>query len=152
MSTIQDRLIILAATQKSMVEVTNKLNKWDNSQICIENSAYESMNTSDEVLILCKEGNQLVGKLLECCSSMMKNPGVEQCKKTEVVLEDLLKVFMRITQSSNNINELAHRIEMETATQKVMEDSIMESLQSIGNSIDEVVASTELYLATCDNH
>ena len=110
------------------------------------------MNTSDEVLILCKEGNQLVGKLLECCGSMMKNPGEEQCRKTEIVLEDLLKVFMRITQSSNTINELAHRIEMETATQKVMEDSIRDSLQSIGNSIDEVVASTELYLATCENH
>jgi len=150
MNSIQDSLILLAAAQESMTDVAEKLKQLNTTQITIEKSAYESMNSSDDVLNLSKEGRLLVNKLLECCNVLMNQPGEEACLKTKAVLEELNSAFLRISQSSSIINEVAHTIEKNVADQKEIEEGIKVDMHRSSENVNEVIASAEMYLALKD--
>lgn len=141
---MKDRLILLATAQECMTEVADKIAKWDNSQLIMEKSAFESLNYSDDVMNYSKNGSILVGRLLECCQSLLKNPCSVEQMKMEAVLEELLNDFQRIREASTHINEIAHRIEAEAATQKEIEENIKKSLASVSESVDTAAACAEL--------
>ncbi len=144
---MKDRLILLATAQEFMSEIDDKMNKWDQSQLFMEKSAFESLNLSDEVLKLSKEGNALVGRLLECCQGVVRNPGAMEQKKVMVVLEEIHEVFQKINDATTSMNEIAHNIEEEAAKQRVIEDGVKTTLIEVGSSIDTVAACAELMIA-----
>jgi hypothetical protein len=148
-NTIEDRLVLLAKAQESMTDVADIMTRWDNSQLIMEKSAFESLNVSDEVLNLSREGSLLVGRLLECCRSLMKNPSPEESRKMAAVLEEIHEVFFDISQASSNVNDISHRIEAEAESQKEMEEEIRSSLARVGESLDSAIACAELVLAEC---
>ena len=150
MNSIQDSLIHLSTAMESTAEIADNLKKWDDTQFTIEKSAYESMNASDQVLNLSKEGSHLVTKLLACCEILINSPGEEACTNTKAALEELVTAFSRITEVSETINEVAHTIEKNVADQKEIEENIKSSIQNVDKKLSEVVANTELYLALKD--
>jgi hypothetical protein len=44
-----ERLLLLATAQEYMTDVADKMDKWDNSQLTVEKSAFEAMNVSDHI-------------------------------------------------------------------------------------------------------
>lgn len=144
---IEDRLILLAQAQECMADVADQMAKWDKSQLAMEKSAFTSLNVSDKILNWSREGSLLVGRLLECCRSIMTNPSPEENKKMEVVLEEIHQVFLRISQASANVNEISHKIEGEAAVQKEIEEGIKASLVMVGESLDSAIACAEMVLA-----
>lgn len=143
---MKDNLIVLANAQEFMAEVADKMAKWDNSQLVMEKSAFESLNLSDEVLNLSKNGVDLVGRLLECCHSLVENPCAVEQSKVKAVLMELLASFDKITESSANINEIAHSIEAEAAVQRDLEGEIKKSLTGLNESIDTAAACAEFIM------
>lgn len=146
-SKIEDRLKLLAKAQESMSDVADMMACWDKSQQTMEKSAFESLNVSDEVLNLSKEGSLLIGRILECCRAVMKNPGPEENQRMAAVLEEIHEVFLNISNASINVNNISHRIESEAASQKRMEEDIRKSLVQVGDSLDSAIACAEMVLA-----
>lgn len=144
---MKDRLIQLATAQEFMADVADKMTRWDKSQLVMEKSAFESLNYSDEVLNLSKEGSSLVARLLECCQAVVKSPGVIEQKKMTSVLEEIHDMFNKINEASSNINEIAHKIEGEAAIQKEIEEDIKISLIEVGESVDAAAACAEFIMA-----
>lgn len=144
---VKDKLIQLATAQEFMVGTTDKLVQWDKSQLTMEKSAFDSLNLSDEVLNLSKSGSVLVGRLLECCQELLRNPRAAEQKKVALVLEELLEIFGRIEDSSARINEISHRIESEAETQKEIEEGIKNSLGEMAETIDTAAACAEFMMS-----
>ncbi|MDD3172280.1 MAG: hypothetical protein PHF63_01200 [Herbinix sp.] len=145
--TINDRLILLATAQECMADVADKMVQWDKSQLIMEKSAFDSMNVSDEVLRLSKEGSVLVDRLIESCQAMLENPNAVEHQKMSVVLEEIYKVFYNISVASTNVSMISHKIEKEAAAQKDIEEELKEVLVGVSESIDSAVACAELILA-----
>lgn len=152
MQIINDRLILLATAQECMADISDKMIKWENSQLSVEKDAFDALNVSDKVLKLSKEGSTLVEILLECCHSLMKNPSPEEKKKMAAVLEEIHTVFGNISDASSSISEISHKIEGETAVQKETADNLKKLLSYVSESIDFVVASAELAIAENQNN
>ena len=145
---ISERLILLATAQESMMEMTDRMDQWGNSQLSLEKSAFDCLNISDKVLNLSKEGNLLVKKLQECCLAMMNNPNENTYKQNmKDVLAELHGVFSNITETSAYVNEISHQIEGEVAVQKEMEVVIKNTFNHVSESIDSALACAELMLA-----
>lgn len=144
---MKDRLIQLATAQQFMVDVAAEMVRWDKSQLVMEKSSFEALNLSDEVLNLSKEGSMLVGRLLECCHSIVKNPCDIEKKKITAVLGEIHDVFSKINDASANINEISHRIEGEAAAQKELEEGVKKTLHEVGETIDTAAACTEFIMA-----
>jgi|GEM_PF-733379 hypothetical protein len=144
---MKDRLINLANAQEFMADAADKMAKWDQSQLVMENSAFESLNLSDEVLNLSKNGSQMVGRLLECMQSMLENPCELEHEKVKVVLEELISSFGRIDGASVNLNEISHRIEAEAAIQREIEEGIKKTLNEVAESIDSATACVEFLMS-----
>ncbi len=144
MKTTNDCLILLATTQEYMTDITDKMVLWENSQLFVERDAFDSLNVSDKVLKLSKEGSALVELLMECCQSLMDNPSPEKKKKMAVVLKEIHSVFHNISEASSSISDISHKIEGEAAIQKEIGDNLKKSLSYISESINSIVASTEL--------
>ncbi len=150
MNSIQDGLVLLASAQHSAKDAVERLKQWDDTQLEIEQSAYEAMNASDKVLNLSREGAQIVSKLIVCCDVLMNNPDEEACANTKEILEELVVALGHISQASTTINEVAHTIEKNVAEQKVIEEGISDTMHHLTDHLDEVVAGTELYLTLKD--
>lgn len=146
-STIEDRIKLLAAAQENMSYVADQIADWDKSQLTMEKSAFDSMNVSDNVLNLSKEGSRLVDRLLECSCEIMKYPTPEENKKVAAVLEDIHKVFGNISRASMSVSEISHKIEGEAAAQKEMQEEIRRSLSQVSDSLDSAIACAEMVLA-----
>jgi hypothetical protein len=144
---VKDRLILLATAQQSMADITDKMDCWKKSRLILEKSAFDSINVSDKVLNLSKEGNKLVINLLECCKAVLQNPTPEEQRKTAMVLNEIHGVFQCIADLSASVNDISHIIEGEAAKHKGVEDDVKKSLTQIGESIDAAIACAELYLA-----
>lgn len=143
---MKDGLILLATAQEFMADVADKMTKWEKSQLVLEKSAFNSLNLSDEVMNLSKNGSILVGRLLECCQRLLKNPCAAEQKKISAVLEELLDTFNKISEDSAIINEISHRIEAETAAQREVEDAVKKSLTKVGESVNTATACTEFIM------
>lgn len=144
---INERLILLATAQESMMDVTEMMSQWDNSQLLTEKSAFDSMNVSDAVLNMSKEGGRLVGLLEECCSEIAVGTSAEKYLKMTALLEEIRNLFHNITEASASVNDISHKIEGEVAHQKEIEENIKNHLNSVGESLDSAVACAELMMA-----
>ncbi len=149
---IRERLILLASAQECMTNVTTKMEAWDASQLTMEKSAYEIMNTSDDVLRFTREGSLLAGKLMDCCRSLMDNPCMDIIKNKDMagVLEELNQVFANISEASAGVSDLAHKLEEEVEVQKELEESVKICLGNVGECVNSVLACEELVMASVE--
>lgn len=145
--TIKDRLIHLAVAQEFMTDVTDKMADWDKSQSVMEQSAFDSLNVSDDVLRLSREGSELIDNLSECCLALVKNPGVTEQKELSEVLAEIHNIFNKINEASARISIISHQIEGQAAIQKKLEEGVKQSLEQLGGSIDTVAACAEFIMA-----
>jgi hypothetical protein len=143
---IKDRLIFLATAQECLADVTEKMDRLDEAQFVMENSAFEAMNVSDKVLNFSKDGSLLAGKLMECCSTVAINSCDEEKQKLISVLGEIHELFRNISAATVELNEISHRIEREAASQKEIQDDIKKAHASVKESLDSAVACAELVL------
>jgi uncharacterized protein YPO0396 len=144
---VKDRLILLATAQEYMIEVADKLEQWENSQLVTEKYMFESMNETDKVLNLSREGSHLIKKMKDFCSEGNIGEASDQHLKLESQLQEFQNLFKNIMTSSAAANELSHRIESEAAEQKKMEEEIRNTLSQVSGSIESAVACAEIVLA-----
>ncbi len=145
---VSERIVLLAKAQECMVEITEKMDQWEDSQMVLEKSAFDCLNVSDKVLNLSNEGNLLVEELQECCRTMIKNPDkVIDKQKIAEVISEIHGIFNNITETSASVNEVAHKIEGVVAVQRDIEESIKAASVHVSGSIDEALACAEMMLA-----
>lgn len=144
---IKDGLILLSTAQECMADVADKMAQWDNSQLIMEDSAFTSMNVSDVVINMSKEGSLLVDRLLECCTLMVENPTIIEKQKVTSVLHEIINLFQKISKAAEKVNEISHKIEGEAAIQREIEENIKKSLSYVTEGIDKAVAGADLLLS-----
>lgn len=144
---LNERLILLATAQESMLDVADMMNQWDKSQLATEKSAFDSMNVSDKVLNMSKEGSRIIERLQGCCSEISVGTSADKYLKMMTLLDEVRNLFCSITDASAAANDISHKIEGEVATQKVIEENIRGHLNQVMESIDSAVACAELMLA-----
>lgn len=144
---ISERLILLATAQESMMDVSEMMSQWDSSQLLTEKNAFDSMNVSDAVLNMSKEGERLVGLLEECCSEIAVGASAEKYLKMTALLEEIWNLFHSITEASAKVNDISHKIEGEVAYQKEIEENIKNHLNSVGESLNSALACAEMMMA-----
>lgn len=143
---VRDRLIMLAKSRERMSEIDKKIAMWDSFQLTVEKSMFETMNTSDKVLNLSRQGKRLVN-LLENYSH--EQPGVTEVGTPEVnlIVKDIQRIFEEICFNSAKINEFMHRFEGEIACQREIEDELQKEMSQIGECLDSALACAELVMA-----
>lgn len=144
---MNERLILIATAQKCMTDVAEMMEQWDDSQLNTEKYAFDSMNVSDKVLNLSKEGNSLIEHLHECCKDVHTGLSNEKCKKMVVIQEELKRLFLNIMELSYEANDIAHKIEGEVSSQKEIEEGIKCQLSQLGENLDAAVACDEFIMA-----
>jgi flagellin-like hook-associated protein FlgL len=145
--TVKERLINLATAQEVMADTADQITKWDETQLVLEKSAFDSLNVSDNVLKYSQECSALVARLLECCHTVVKSPDSYQQKKMLTVLEEIHEDFNKINEASSNLSDISHRIESQVTLQREIEEGIKKSLCQLSDCIDTAAASTELIIA-----
>lgn len=141
---MNERLVLLATAQESMTEVDDRMAKWDNSQLTIEKSAFDAMNVSDQILNMSRDCKSLVAKMQEYLHKCTVCPEEEAKLKMASSLEELQNKLQKIGTSSSDINDISHKIEGETASQRVIKEGINNSLTHVRESVDVAVACAEL--------
>ena len=144
---LNEKLLVLANAQECMTYVSDIMEQWDNSQLNTEKIAYESINLSDSVLNMSKEGCRLSQLLEECCNEVSVGASADKYLKMTVFLEELKGLFQNISETTAVENEICHQMEEEIANQRELQENIKSSLSQIGESLDVSVASTELILS-----
>lgn len=144
---VNERLILLATAQECMTDVTEVMEQWESSQLILEKSAFESMNITDKILNLSKEGDFLVKRLQSCYLEPFAGTKAEDTGEITALLEETQGLFNNILEASITGNEISHNIERETALQKEFEEVIKCCLCQVNESIDSAVACTEFILA-----
>lgn len=143
---IKERLVLLAQAQENMTEIIDRLSSWDNSQLSVEKSAFTSMNVSDRILNLSKEGNRLAEKLQEYCSNDKMGYEAIDTQKVASILHDVQSLFQTIWQSANEANETSHNLENEIALQREVVEEIKSSISDINETVDQAMACAEFIL------
>ncbi len=143
---INERLILLATAQECMMDVADMMDQWDSSQLMTEKSAFESVNVSDNILNMSKEGNRLVSLLQECCNEITVGTTADKYLKMTALLEEIKNLFQNIMEASNSSNVISHMIEGEVALQKTIEEDIKNHLTNVCESLDIAVARAELIM------
>lgn len=144
---INERLILLATAQESMNDVADMMSQLDSSQLMTEKIAFDSVNVSDKVLNMSKEGSRLVELLQDCCSEASVGTTADKYLKMTAMLSEIRNLFQNITEASAQANDISHKIEGEVANQKEIEEHIKCQLGQIVDSIDSAVACAEFMLA-----
>lgn len=144
---LNERLILLATAQECMTDVADKMDQWNSSQLNMEKSAYDSMNMSDHVLNMSKEGKRLVNLLQECCNEISVGTTADKYLKMITLLEEVKNLFHNIHEASSIANDISHQIEGEVAFQKDIGEEIKNNLIIVGESIDSTLACTEFIIA-----
>lgn len=145
MNKLNEKLLVLADAQECMTNVADIMEQWDNSQLNSEKLAYESINLSDTLLNMSKEGYRLMLLLEEYCKEL--STSADKYLKTTAFLDEIKSVFQNISENAEIENEICHQMEEEIANQREMQESIKNCLYQIGESLDVSVASTELILS-----
>jgi len=144
---INKRLILLATAQECMTAVVEVMEQWDSSQLILEKSAFESMNITDKILNLSKDGKFLVKRLQNCYGETFTGTKTEYAREITALLEEAQGLFNNILEASITGNEISHNMERETALQKEIEEGLKCSLCQVNGSIDSAVACAEFILA-----
>ena len=144
---ISEKLIQLATAQGCMTDVADMMEHWANSQLNTEKIAYESLNESDKVLNMSKEGYRLIELLQDCCKEISAGTTADKYLKMTALLEEIKNLFQNINEATSTVNDISHKIEGEVAFQKEIEEEIRSHLVHVGESLDIAVACAELTLA-----
>lgn len=146
---LSERLLLLATTQEFMTTITDKMEQWSTSQLNTEKSAFDSMNMSDRVLNMSRDGKRLVELLRECCKEckVTSDSTTDEYLNMTLLLDDMKNLFQLITEASAEVNDISHRIEGEVAFQKEIGEGIKNNLILVGESIDSTIACAEFIMA-----
>ena len=145
-----ERLILLATVQERMMDVAVMLEQWDNSRLIAEKNAFDSINISDRILNLSKEGNNLMCLLQQCFLEIQSIADSEHLHNMSLLLAELHKLIQNITETSAEWNDISHQIEEEVAYQNEIKENVSNHLCQIAECVDITMARTEL-LAAGDN-
>lgn len=148
---MNERLVLLATAQESMTEVDDKMAKLDISQLTIEKSAFDAMNVSDHILNMSRECKGLVAKMQEYLQRCTVCPEEEAKLNIASLLEELQNKLQKIGTASSDINDISHKIEGETASQRVIKEGINHSLTHVRESVDVAVACAEFTFCECEH-
>ncbi len=146
-SKLNEKLLALANAQECMTYVSDIMEQWDNSQLNTEKIAYESINLSDSVLNMAKEGSRLTLLLEECCKEISIGASADRYLKMTAFLEEIKSLFHNISEATEAENEICHQMEEEIANQRELQENIKGNLYQMGESLNVSVASTELILS-----
>jgi uncharacterized protein YoaH (UPF0181 family) len=141
------RLVHLATAQESIFEVTKLIERWEQSQLVLEKNAFDTMNMSDTILNLSKEGTKLVERLQEYFLTGMADSREEDIKLVASLLEEIQLMFDRIVDISICANETAHILENEAAKQQEIGEDMRTQFCRVVDDIDSVVACEEFLFA-----
>jgi len=144
---VNERLKLLATAQQSMREVADIMELWEDSQLVLEKSTFDSINGSDSALGLSREGKKLVTKLLEHCQRITENPNNADIDTMAVLLNEAGGLFQNIHAATKKSNEIAHNLELEVAHQREIAEHMKNSVGVIAKSVDQAVACAEFLLA-----
>ncbi len=141
------RLVYLATAQESIFDVTKMIEKWEQSQLVLEKNAFDTMNMSDTILNLSKEGTKLVKRLQEYFMTGLSESKEEDIKLVAFLLQEIQGMFDRIVDHSACANETAHIIENEVAVQREIGDSMKTEVCKVIDHIDSCAACEEFLFA-----
>ncbi|MBP1755472.1 MAG: hypothetical protein H6Q59_1870 [Firmicutes bacterium] len=141
------RLVHLATAQECMFDVTKKIEQWESSQLVLEKNAFDTMNMSDTILNLSKEGTQLVEQLQEYFLIGMAEAREEEIKLVASLLLDIQGMFDRIVDHSFCANETAHILEAEVAEQREIGEGMKDRVGMVIDNIDAAAACEEFLFA-----
>lgn len=143
---ISERLVHLASAQESMADIVDKAEQWVKSQLQMEKIAYESLNASDTILNLSKEGNLLVELLQKHYNDVSLDISGEQYPKISLLLDEVKLLFHKINHAAANANEFSHEVEGEVAFQREIGEVMKKNMLNVGESLDCAVACIELLM------
>ena len=141
------RLVHLATAQECIFDVLKKIEKWESSQSVLEKNAFDTMNMSDTILNLSKEGTKLVEQLQEYFLTVMAEAREEDIKFVASRLSDILGMFDKILDHSFCSNETAHILEAEVADQREIGECMKEQVCKVIDHIDASAACEEFLFA-----
>lgn len=143
---LNERLLLLANAQESMRDLSNRMEIWNESQLNTEKHAFDSMNISDHILNMSKEGKHLIAMLQEHYNKNCLDKADEECVKMGTIMNEIQDLFVHITRASFIANDISHKIEEEIALQKEIGEGMKNSLDIINESLDTTVACAELMI------
>lgn len=144
---ISDKLKLLAKSQEYLIEITEMMNQWNSSQLFLEKTMFDSLNNSDRVLNLSREGRQLSAKLLKCCNSLNEKADSNVINILKEVAEETEEIFTKLVSTSKKANEITHNLEEQINCQRQASDNIEDSVEYITESVDQAVACAEFLLS-----
>jgi hypothetical protein len=144
---INDRLLQLAAAQNSVIDLSICIDQWEQSQLMLEKSAFEAMNTADKILNLSKEGFSLVDQLQNHFLKGMEHIHSEQLEQVRTLFGNLHALYQQILENAHLANETAHDFEVEVATQREIGENMLKSVSCIGESVEAALACAEFIIA-----
>ncbi|HKL80031.1 MAG TPA: hypothetical protein VJ888_06305 [Mobilitalea sp.] len=143
---VNQRIIQLGAAQECMGHVSDIVEKLEQSQLRIEKSSYEAMNSTDKVLNLSREGLELMTKLKSCYQTYITKPSEVESKSMTSLLEDMCILIGKITENATKDNEILHTIEREVANQSDATEEISSSIGMVSDSINQAAACAEIIM------
>lgn len=141
------RLVHLATAQESIFDVTKLIEKWEESQTVLERNAFDTMNMSDTILNLSKEGTKLVERLQEYFLTGMADAREEDIKLVASLLKEIQGMFDAIVDYAFCSNETAHILENEVAEQREIGDDMKTNVCKVMDLIDTCAACEEFLFA-----
>ncbi|MDF2908043.1 MAG: hypothetical protein K0R34_3364 [Herbinix sp.] len=141
------RLVHLATAQESIFDVTKLIEQWEESQTVLEKNAFDTMNMSDTILNLSKEGTKLVERLQVYFLTGMADAREEDIKFVASLLKEIQGMFDRIVDHSFCANETAHILENEVASQREIGDGMKSNVCKVMDQIDSCAACEEFLFA-----
>lgn len=144
--TLNEKLILLATAQERMFHISDMMEQFDNSQVFIEKSAYDSINESDKILNLSKESFHIIEKLQEYISFCYNCEDKENSLKIKTLMKEVQILLQNILAQAIQVNEVSHQIEAEAAYQREIGDKLKGTLCEIGDGIDSAAACAEFLL------
>jgi len=123
------------------------MEQWDSSQLLLEKSTFDSINTSDKVLNLSKEGNKLTTRLQDCYQNISSGFDPEAANNMQTIILELQNTFQTIIEHASAANDISHFLEMEVAFQREVGDRMKDSVCHLCDSLDSATASAEFLLA-----
>jgi hypothetical protein len=147
MDTLYERLILLSTAQECMMDVADRMDQWDKSQLIVEKSTFETMNVSDKILNLSIEGNRLIEKIQERYLLTLASLNPDEEQKVNAFLEEVKGLFYKIFENASKANDVSHNLETQVAVQREIEEGIKQSFCYICENVDLAVACAELVMA-----
>lgn len=141
------RLVHLATAQESIFDMTSKIEQWEHSQVVLEKNAFDTMNMSDTILKLSKEGTNLVEQLQEYFLTGMADARDEDIKYVASLLHEIQGMFSKILDHSFCANETVHILEKEIAEQREIGENMKNQICKVTDNIDSVAACEEFLFA-----